>query len=47
MFAAQRPISFYALPKCVNRFNVTNRLGNKTLTVSVKCKQHSSGSITC
>ncbi|KAL5243594.1 hypothetical protein ACI65C_011004 [Semiaphis heraclei] len=32
MFATQRPISFNALSKCVNRFNVTSRLDNKTLT---------------
>ncbi|XP_026805771.1 succinate dehydrogenase [ubiquinone] cytochrome b small subunit, mitochondrial [Rhopalosiphum maidis] len=32
MFAAQRSISFNALSKCVNQFNVASRLGNKTLT---------------
>jgi len=39
MFATQRLILFNALSKCVNRFNVTSRMGNNLLTVSVKCKQ--------
>jgi len=47
MFAAQRSISFNALSKCVNQLNVASRLGNKTLTVSVKCKKHNLDSITC
>lgn len=38
MFAAQRPICFRALPKCMNQLNVINRLGKKTLTVSVSNK---------
>uniref|UniRef100_A0A2S2QPT8 Succinate dehydrogenase [ubiquinone] cytochrome b small subunit n=1 Tax=Sipha flava TaxID=143950 RepID=A0A2S2QPT8_9HEMI len=32
MFTAQRQMSFRALPKCINQFNVASNLSNKTMT---------------